>query len=197
MLTTGYPRFQGDLFGFFVADLARALTARGHLVGITAPGFKGVPARDRTGGVPVRRVTYARPAGLMKLAYGGGADPQSAGPALSGRAPAPVSGGSRAVRGQAGRPGGYLPRPMGRPGLAGAGHPVHPRQAGGGNPAGQRPGPAADVAPEIERPPASGLRPDHHGQRRDPGGAAGLGPARGRGSGCSPTGSTRGSSGPW
>ena len=75
MLTTGYPRFKGDLFGFFVADLARALTQAHHRVTVVAPGHKSAPPKEEREGVLLRRASYAWPAGLMKLAYGGGLIP--------------------------------------------------------------------------------------------------------------------------
>ncbi len=75
ILTTGFPRWPGDLFGFFIAELAEALAEAGDTVTVVAPAHRDAPAREARDGVGVRRVRYAWPAGLQKLAYGGGVVP--------------------------------------------------------------------------------------------------------------------------
>lgn len=75
MLTTGFPRFDGDLFGFFVSELAQAQARRGDQVLVLAPGAEGVADREEGRGFKIRRIRYALPAGLQKLAYGGGLVP--------------------------------------------------------------------------------------------------------------------------
>ena len=75
LLTTGLPRFRGDLFGFFVAELAQTLARQGEEVRLVAPGAAGVPGRENHPGVEIHRVTYALPQRLQKLAYGGGLVP--------------------------------------------------------------------------------------------------------------------------
>lgn len=75
IITTGYPRFEGDLFGFFVADQARSLVRAGHGVAIIAPADAQAPLREETDGVSIRRVRYAWPQGWQKLAYGAGLVP--------------------------------------------------------------------------------------------------------------------------
>ena len=72
MLTTGFPRFAGDLFGSFIFDLAAYLTRRGVRVEVIAPHAHGFPGREEMSGVRVRRFRYALPAALERLAYGGG-----------------------------------------------------------------------------------------------------------------------------
>jgi glycosyltransferase involved in cell wall biosynthesis len=72
MLTTGFPRFQGDLFGTFVFELARELTAGGTKVEVLAPHEAGLQRRERFDQVEVRRFRYFWPAALQAVAYGGG-----------------------------------------------------------------------------------------------------------------------------
>ena len=73
MLTTGFPRYRGDLFGSFILDLADYLARRGLTVEVVAPHARGLAAReDVVDGVRVRRFRYAVPASFERLAYGGG-----------------------------------------------------------------------------------------------------------------------------
>ncbi|MDE0964108.1 MAG: hypothetical protein OSB73_13315 [Candidatus Latescibacteria bacterium] len=59
MLTTGFPRFQGDLFGTFVQELAQELTRGGEMaVEVLAPHAVGLPTSERFGAVEVRRFRY-------------------------------------------------------------------------------------------------------------------------------------------
>ncbi|MBX3269357.1 MAG: glycosyltransferase family 4 protein [Sandaracinaceae bacterium] len=72
MLTTSYPRLDGDASGAFVRAMARALAARGHRLEVLAPR----PASARAGppddaGVEVTWVDYA-PDGLRATFYGAG-----------------------------------------------------------------------------------------------------------------------------
>lgn len=71
LLTTGFPRFEGDLFGAFVFELARSLTRQGVRVGVLAPHEKGTPRREQVEGVCIRRFRYFVPR-WQRLAYGGG-----------------------------------------------------------------------------------------------------------------------------
>ncbi len=71
LLTTGFPRFEGDLFGSFVLELARALHRQGLRVGVLAPHDRGVPLREEIDGIQVRRFRYFIPR-WQRLAYGGG-----------------------------------------------------------------------------------------------------------------------------
>jgi glycosyltransferase involved in cell wall biosynthesis len=72
VLTTGFPRFAGDLFGSFVLELCRALAAQGVELEVAAPHQGGLPRRERVEGVEVRRFTYLLPASWQRVAYGGG-----------------------------------------------------------------------------------------------------------------------------
>ena len=72
MLTTGFPRFKGDLFGSFILELAKRLAVQDVDVDVIAPHEKGAPRREYMEGVQVRRFLYMLPTCLEKVAYGGG-----------------------------------------------------------------------------------------------------------------------------
>ena len=72
MLTTGFPRFQGDLFGTFVLELAQELAAGAAAVEVLAPHAGGLPTSERFGQVEIRRFRYFCPASRQAVAYGGG-----------------------------------------------------------------------------------------------------------------------------
>ncbi len=72
MLTTGFPRWDGDLFGAFVFEQARALVGRGLSVDVLAPHQRGIARREQVQGLEVYRFRYAWPARLQQVAYGGG-----------------------------------------------------------------------------------------------------------------------------
>ncbi len=73
LLTTSFPRFEGDCSGAFVLSLAREWAAHGHEIRVLAPE----PARRRSAprwpGIDVHWVPYARPRCLQKAFYGSGA----------------------------------------------------------------------------------------------------------------------------
>ena len=72
MLTTGFPRFEGDLFGSFILPVARQLAESGVEVEVLAPHAPAAPGRERMSGIGVQRFRYAVPAGFQRVAYGGG-----------------------------------------------------------------------------------------------------------------------------
>ena len=51
ILTTGFPRFRGDLFGAFVLEMARALVAQGTQVTVVAPHEKGIARHEKIEGI--------------------------------------------------------------------------------------------------------------------------------------------------
>jgi len=81
VLTTSYPRHDGDVAGIFVRGMAEALAARGHAVDVLAPAPEGSPGlphptshRPHAGGtqsVSLHHVRYA-PDGWRKTFYGAG-----------------------------------------------------------------------------------------------------------------------------
>lgn len=71
IITTSYPRFEGDFAGSFVADLAGALARTGLGVEVWAPHAPGLAEREVAEGVMVHRFRYA-PGPLERVAYGDG-----------------------------------------------------------------------------------------------------------------------------
>lgn len=73
LLTTGFPRFDGDHSGAFLLTLARRMASAGHEIIVLAPE----PAERRTPptwpGIQVVWVPYARPRFLQQAFYGSGA----------------------------------------------------------------------------------------------------------------------------
>lgn len=74
MVTTSYPRFEGDFAGHFVASLASALVQQGARVTVIAPHAPGLAPEQERDGVRVRFVRYARDES-ERLAYGDGIVP--------------------------------------------------------------------------------------------------------------------------
>jgi phosphatidyl-myo-inositol dimannoside synthase len=72
MLTSTLPRWRSDATARFVLDLAIALTGIGWKIDILAPGFSGAQRLEVWDGVQVHRFTYALPANMQTLCYGGG-----------------------------------------------------------------------------------------------------------------------------
>ncbi|NNE20844.1 MAG: glycosyltransferase [Myxococcales bacterium] len=73
LVTTGFPRFEGDCSGAFLLTVARAIVAQGHTVRVLAPEPRGSGPAPRWPGIEVRWVPYARPRALQRSFYGSGA----------------------------------------------------------------------------------------------------------------------------
>ncbi|MDH3625962.1 MAG: glycosyltransferase family 4 protein [Myxococcales bacterium] len=73
ILTTSFPRYEGDCSGAFVLAMARAWAADGHGIRVLAPEPSSRRAAPRWPGIEVRWVPYARPRGLQRTFYGSGA----------------------------------------------------------------------------------------------------------------------------
>ncbi len=73
LLTTGFPRSEGDHSAGFLLSLARGLVSQGHEVRVLAPepGESRVP--PRWPGIELRWLPYARPRALQRTFYGAGA----------------------------------------------------------------------------------------------------------------------------
>jgi glycosyltransferase involved in cell wall biosynthesis len=69
MVTTGYPRYEGDVFGCFIDDIALGLS-REEEVTVLAPHAPGYPWREVKGNLKIFRMPYFF--GWGKVAYGGG-----------------------------------------------------------------------------------------------------------------------------
>jgi glycosyltransferase involved in cell wall biosynthesis len=74
LLTTSFPRREGDVPGAFVLGFARALAARGHRLEVLAPepGEAEFGAPPRFDGIEVRWVRYLAPRRLQRSFYGAG-----------------------------------------------------------------------------------------------------------------------------
>jgi len=73
LLTTSFPRFEGDVAGSFVLGFARALARRGHTLTVLAPEPRELIAPPDFGAtITVRFVPYVRPRGLARTFYGAG-----------------------------------------------------------------------------------------------------------------------------
>ena len=73
LLTTGFPRFEGDCSGSFLLTLARGLAAQGHQVHVLAPAPAEPGDPPAWPGIEVRWVRYARPRRLQTTFYESGA----------------------------------------------------------------------------------------------------------------------------
>ena len=72
ILTTSFPRYDGDAAGPFVLRLAQSLVERGHATEVLAPE-PAAGTTPRFGAVDVRWVPYLRPRTLQRTFYEGGA----------------------------------------------------------------------------------------------------------------------------
>lgn len=72
MVSTSFPRREGDAAGQFVARLAASIARRRVPVVVLAPHDRGLPTSESMGEVRVRRVRYFLPPALQRLAYGSG-----------------------------------------------------------------------------------------------------------------------------
>jgi len=72
LLTTSFPRFEGDYAGVFVYDLAIWLTRLGVQVRVVAPGEVNVPKQEVMNGIEINRFSYFLPRRWQRIAYLGG-----------------------------------------------------------------------------------------------------------------------------
>jgi len=73
LVTTGFPRFEGDCSGAFLLTLARGLVRSGHSVRVLAPEPRRRRETPCWPGIDLRWVPYARPRSLQRTFYGSGA----------------------------------------------------------------------------------------------------------------------------
>lgn len=69
VITTGYPRFPGDIFGCFIEDLHKGLAPHASIT-VLAPHALGLPVREDRANVHIYRPRYCPGGG--SVAYGGG-----------------------------------------------------------------------------------------------------------------------------
>lgn len=72
MVTTSYPRFEGDTVGTFMAPIAHGVAARGHEVHVVAPWHPRFTRPAREGGVRFHLFKYAPHPALNVFGYAGG-----------------------------------------------------------------------------------------------------------------------------
>jgi glycosyltransferase involved in cell wall biosynthesis len=72
LLTTSFPRFEGDYAGVFVFDLATWLRKQGIEVEVVAPYEVGIPKSEVMNGIKVSRFRYMIPRRWQRIAYLGG-----------------------------------------------------------------------------------------------------------------------------
>jgi glycosyltransferase involved in cell wall biosynthesis len=72
LLTSNYPRWDGDSTTPFVAHLAHDLGEAGWQVDVLAPHAPGAARRETLNGVEVRRFRYLFPESQQTVCYGGG-----------------------------------------------------------------------------------------------------------------------------
>jgi len=75
VLTSGFPRYEGDLFGNFILSLCKEFIKRGLDVVVLAPHAPKVKRRERLNGIRVYRFSYFFPFALQRLCYGSGIAP--------------------------------------------------------------------------------------------------------------------------
>jgi phosphatidylinositol alpha-1,6-mannosyltransferase len=73
LITSNFPRWEGDTTTPFVLRLAQDLQAQGWGVDVLAPHAPGALRRETLAGVDVRRFRYFVPASGQTVCYGGGA----------------------------------------------------------------------------------------------------------------------------
>lgn len=73
LLTTGFPRFDGDCAGSFLLTLARGVTDRGHTLRVLAPEPQADRQAPRWPGIEVCWVPYVRPRTWQQTFYDSGA----------------------------------------------------------------------------------------------------------------------------
>jgi len=73
VVTSNYPRWEGDSTTPFVLHLCQALGDRGWACDVLAPHAPGAPRAEVLGGVPVHRFRYLLPERAQTVCYQGGA----------------------------------------------------------------------------------------------------------------------------
>jgi len=72
VVTTGFPRFSGDLFGTFIYEQVTALCDQGVTLEVVAPHEIGLPKVENMGNINIKRFRYMLPERWQCVAYGGG-----------------------------------------------------------------------------------------------------------------------------
>ena len=72
LLTSSYPRFEGDIAGAFIRDLCAKLAPQGFSFTVVAPGDRLSRRLPPEPGITAAPFTYCLPRRLQRLAYGAG-----------------------------------------------------------------------------------------------------------------------------
>jgi len=72
VLTTTFPRWEGDITPGFVYDLSYGLQKSGLEIVVLAPHYEGAPSTETIDGMKVYRFPYFYPKKLQRLCYEGG-----------------------------------------------------------------------------------------------------------------------------
>ena len=70
VLTSSFPKYQGDPVSPFLYELCKHLVKIGHDVHVIAPHHPGAPKFEKMNGINVHRFVYFKPEKLQILAYG-------------------------------------------------------------------------------------------------------------------------------
>lgn len=72
MLTSSYPRYEGDFAGSFIRTLAEELKSRGHDILVVSPDDRHIRGQEGIGSIDSIRFRYFLPRELQAIAYGNG-----------------------------------------------------------------------------------------------------------------------------
>ena len=72
VITTGFPRFPGDMFGAFIYEQVSALCRRKIVIQVVAPHEYGISNVEKIGNISISRFRYMWPEKWQSVAYGGG-----------------------------------------------------------------------------------------------------------------------------
>jgi L-malate glycosyltransferase len=72
VMSSNYPRFSGDICGWFIHEISRQVSLKGFTVTTLSPHGDQLKTRDLMDGIVIRRFRYFLPPRFEKLAYGSG-----------------------------------------------------------------------------------------------------------------------------
>jgi len=72
MLSTTFPRFQGDIYGNFIYLLAKKLVERNVIVKVVCSHYEGIQREEKWGSIEIFRYRYIIPESHQQLTYEGG-----------------------------------------------------------------------------------------------------------------------------
>jgi L-malate glycosyltransferase len=72
VMSSNYPRFSGDICGWFIHEISRQITLKGFCVTVLSPHADQLQTHQLMDGVAIRRFRYFFPPRFEKLVYGSG-----------------------------------------------------------------------------------------------------------------------------